>query len=79
MAKRYLGLGIAVALAGKPVMEGKGVLFKKFCRLDVCDLVEVTSHDPDEIIMVTASHLSDLWWHQLEDIQAPECSTSRRN
>jgi malate dehydrogenase (oxaloacetate-decarboxylating)(NADP+) len=42
------------ALAGKPVMEGKGVLFKKFAELDVFD-IEVNSSDPDEIIKVVAA------------------------
>ena len=46
-----LGLGDIGALAGKPVMEGKGVLFKRFAGIDVFDL-EVDSHDPDEIIRV---------------------------
>src|SRR5574342_31548 len=49
-----LGLGDRGALAGKPVMEGKGVLFKKFADVDVFD-IEVNSHDPDEIIKVTAA------------------------
>ncbi|MBI3644909.1 MAG: NADP-dependent malic enzyme, partial [Acidobacteriales bacterium] len=44
-----LGLGDIGALAGKPVMEGKGVLFKRFADVDVFDL-EVSTHDPDEII-----------------------------
>jgi malate dehydrogenase (oxaloacetate-decarboxylating)(NADP+) len=49
-----LGLGDRGALAGKPVMEGKGVLFKKFADVDVFD-IEVNSHDPDEIIKVAAA------------------------
>ncbi|HEX8818064.1 MAG TPA: NAD-dependent malic enzyme, partial [Terriglobales bacterium] len=46
-----LGLGDIGALAGKPVMEGKGVLFKRFADVDVFD-IEVDSHDPDEVIKV---------------------------
>ena len=58
-----LGLGDRGALASKPVMEGKGVLFKKFADVDVFD-IEVDSHDPDEIIRVAQGHCSHLWRHQ---------------
>jgi malate dehydrogenase (oxaloacetate-decarboxylating)(NADP+) len=67
-----LGLGDRGALAGKPVMEGKGVLFKKFADVDVFD-IEVNSHDPDEIIMVTAAIAPTFGGINLEDIKAPEC------
>lgn len=67
-----LGLGDRGALAGKPVMEGKGVLFKKFADIDVFD-IEVNSHDPDEIILVTAAISPTFGGINLEDIKAPEC------
>src|SRR5574339_263427 len=67
-----LGLGDRGALAGKPVMEGKGVLFKKFADVDVFD-IEVNSHDPDEIIKVVAAIAPTFGGINLEDIKAPEC------
>jgi len=67
-----LGLGDRGALAGKPVMEGKGVLFKKFADVDVFD-IEVNSHDPDEIIKVVAAISPTFGGIKLEDIKAPEC------
>ncbi|MFT3892844.1 MAG: NADP-dependent malic enzyme [Anaerolineales bacterium] len=67
-----LGLGDRGALAGKPVMEGKGVLFKKFADIDVFD-IEVNSHDPDEIIKVVAAISPTFGGINLEDIKAPEC------
>ena len=67
-----LGLGDRGALAGKPVMEGKGVLFKKFADIDVFD-IEVNSHDPDEIIRVVAAISPTFGGINLEDIKAPEC------
>ncbi|MBN2117482.1 MAG: NADP-dependent malic enzyme [Anaerolineales bacterium] len=67
-----LGLGDRGALASKPVMEGKGVLFKKFADVDVFD-IEVNSHDPDEIIKVTAAIAPTFGGINLEDIKAPEC------
>ncbi|RPJ28936.1 MAG: NADP-dependent malic enzyme, partial [Chloroflexi bacterium] len=67
-----LGLGDRGALAGKPVMEGKGVLFKKFADVDVFD-IEVDSHDPDEIIKVVAAISPTFGGINLEDIKAPEC------
>ncbi len=67
-----LGLGDRGALAGKPVMEGKGVLFKNFADVDVFD-IEVNSHDPDEIIRVVAAISPTFGGINLEDIKAPEC------
>ncbi len=67
-----LGLGDRGALAGKPVMEGKGVLFKKFADVDVFD-IEVNSHDPDEIINVARCIAPTFGGINLEDIKAPEC------
>jgi malate dehydrogenase (oxaloacetate-decarboxylating)(NADP+) len=67
-----LGLGDRGPLASKPVMEGKGVLFKKFADIDVFD-IEVDSHDPDEIIRVTKAIAPTFGGINLEDIKAPEC------
>jgi malate dehydrogenase (oxaloacetate-decarboxylating)(NADP+) len=67
-----LGLGDRGALASKPVMEGKGVLFKKFADIDVFD-IEVNSRDPDEIIKVVAAISPTFGGINLEDIKAPEC------
>src|SRR5271157_3087311 len=67
-----LGMGDRGALASKPVMEGKGVLFKKFADVDVFD-IEVNSHDPDEIIKVAAAIAPTFGGINLEDIKAPEC------
>jgi malate dehydrogenase (oxaloacetate-decarboxylating)(NADP+) len=67
-----LGLGDRGALASKPVMEGKGVLFKKFADVDVFD-IEVNSHDPDEIINVARAIAPTFGGINLEDIKAPEC------
>ena len=67
-----LGLGDRGALAGKPVMEGKGVLFKKFADIDIFD-IEVNSHDADEIIKVVAAISPTFGGINLEDIKAPEC------
>jgi malate dehydrogenase (oxaloacetate-decarboxylating)(NADP+) len=67
-----LGLGDRGALASKPVMEGKGVLFKKFADIDVFD-IEVNSHDPNEIIKVVAAISPTFGGINLEDIKAPEC------
>src|SRR5829696_7944081 len=67
-----LGLGDRGALASKPVMEGKGVLFKKFADIAVFD-IEVNSHDPDEIIKVVAAISPTFCGINLEDIKAPEC------
>ncbi len=67
-----LGLGDIGAIAGKPVMEGKGVLFKRFAGIDVFDL-EIDSHDPDEIIRVVKLLEPTFGGINLEDIKAPEC------
>jgi len=67
-----LGLGDRGALASKPVMEGKGVLFKRFADVDVFD-IEVNSHDPEVIIQVTAAISPTFGGINLEDIKAPEC------
>ncbi len=67
-----LGLGNIGALAGKPVMEGKGVLFKKFAGIDVFD-IEVDETDPDKLIDVVAALEPTFGGINLEDIKAPEC------
>ncbi|HEY0211344.1 NADP-dependent oxaloacetate-decarboxylating malate dehydrogenase [Acerihabitans sp.] len=67
-----LGLGNIGALAGKPVMEGKGVLFKKFSGIDVFD-IEVDELDPDKLIEVIAALEPTFGGINLEDIKAPEC------
>jgi len=67
-----LGLGDRGALASKPVMEGKGVLFKKFADVDVFD-IEVDSHDPDVVINVARAIAPTFGGINLEDIKAPEC------
>jgi malate dehydrogenase (oxaloacetate-decarboxylating)(NADP+) len=67
-----LGLGDIGALAGKPVMEGKGVLFKRFGHVDVFD-IELDSHDPEEIIKACQLLAPTFGGINLEDIKAPEC------
>lgn len=67
-----LGLGNRGALASKPVMEGKGVLFKKFADIDVFD-IELDLMDPDEIIKTVAAMAPTFGGINLEDIKAPEC------
>jgi malate dehydrogenase (oxaloacetate-decarboxylating)(NADP+) len=67
-----LGLGDIGALAGKPVMEGKAVLFKRFADIDVFDL-ELGTHDADEIIRVCQLLEPTFGAINLEDIKAPEC------
>jgi malate dehydrogenase (oxaloacetate-decarboxylating)(NADP+) len=67
-----LGLGNIGALAGKPVMEGKGVLFKRFADIDVFDL-EIDSEDPDDVIRVCKLLEPTFGGINLEDIKAPEC------
>jgi len=67
-----LGLGHIGALAGKPVMEGKGVLFKRFADVDVFDL-EVDSTNPDDVIKVCQLLEPTFGGINLEDIKAPEC------
>ena len=67
-----LGLGNIGALAGKPVMEGKAVLFKKFSGIDSFD-IEVNEQDPDKFIEIVASLEPTFGGINLEDIKAPEC------
>jgi malate dehydrogenase (oxaloacetate-decarboxylating)(NADP+) len=67
-----LGLGDIGALAGKPVMEGKGVLFKKFADIDVFDL-EIDEKDPAKLIDIIAALEPTFGGINLEDIKAPEC------
>src|ERR1039457_586664 len=67
-----LGLGNLGALAGKPVMEGKGVLFKRFADVDVFD-IELDTEDPDEIIKTCQLLEPTFGGINLEDIKAPEC------
>jgi malate dehydrogenase (oxaloacetate-decarboxylating)(NADP+) len=67
-----LGLGDIGPLAGKPVMEGKGVLFQKFAGIDVFD-IEVDERDPDKLVDIIASLEPTFGGINLEDIKAPEC------
>jgi malate dehydrogenase (oxaloacetate-decarboxylating)(NADP+) len=67
-----LGLGNIGALAGKPVMEGKGVLFKRFANIDVFD-IELDTLDPDEVIKACQLLEPTFGGINLEDIKAPEC------
>ena len=67
-----LGLGDIGAAAGKPVMEGKGVLFKRFADVDVYD-IELDTKDPDEIIKIVKAMEPTFGGINLEDIKAPEC------
>ncbi len=72
-----LGLGNIGPLAGKPVMEGKGVLFKKFAGIDVFD-IEVNENDPDKLVDIIAALEPTFGGINLEDIKAPECFTVER-
>lgn len=67
-----LGLGDRGALAAKPVMEGKAVLFKKFAGVDAID-IEVDSKDPEDIIRIVTNISPSFGGINLEDIKAPEC------
>ncbi|MBJ6979959.1 NADP-dependent malic enzyme [Luteimonas sp. MC1895] len=67
-----LGLGDIGPLAGKPVMEGKGVLFQKFAGIDVFD-IEIDERDPDRLVDIIASLEPTFGGINLEDIKAPEC------
>ena len=67
-----LGLGDIGPLAGKPVMEGKGCLFKKFAGVDVFD-IELAEKDPDKLVEIIAALEPTLGGINLEDIKAPEC------
>ena len=72
-----LGLGDIGPLAGKPVMEGKGCLFKKFAGIDVFD-IELAEKDPDKLIEIIAALEPTLGGINLEDIKAPECFAIER-
>jgi len=67
-----LGLGDIGPLASKPVMEGKGCLFKKFAGIDVFD-IELAERDPDKLVDIIAALEPTLGGVNLEDIKAPEC------
>jgi len=67
-----LGLGDIGPLAAKPVMEGKGVLFKKFAGIDVFD-IEIDEKDPDKLVEIVAALEPSFGGINLEDIKAPEC------
>ncbi|OOG59527.1 NADP-dependent malic enzyme [Rhodanobacter sp. C03] len=67
-----LGLGDIGPLAGKPVMEGKGVLFQKFAGIDVFD-IELDERDPDKLVDIIAAMEPTFGGINLEDIKAPEC------
>ncbi|HYI73181.1 MAG TPA: NADP-dependent malic enzyme, partial [Skermanella sp.] len=67
-----LGLGSIGPLAAKPVMEGKGVLFKKFAGIDVFD-IELDQNDPDKLVEIIAAMEPTFGGINLEDIKAPEC------
>ncbi|MBI3285845.1 MAG: NADP-dependent malic enzyme [Burkholderiales bacterium] len=67
-----LGLGNIGPLASKPVMEGKGVLFKKFAGIDVFD-IEISESDPDKLVDIIAALEPTFGGINLEDIKAPEC------
>jgi len=69
--ERGLGLGDIGALAGKPVMEGKAVLFKRFANVDVFDLELDTTIPTRSSKSATAG--AHFRWHQSGDIKAPEC------
>jgi len=72
-----LGLGAIGPLAGKPVMEGKAVLFKKFAGIDVFD-IEIAETDPDKLVDIIASLEPTFGGINLEDIKAPECFVVER-
>src|SRR3546814_15891479 len=67
-----LGLGNIGALASKPVMEGKAVLFKKFDGIDVFD-IEINETDPDKLVEIIAGLEPTLGGINLEDIKTPDC------
>ena len=67
-----LGLGDIGALAGKPVMEGKGVLFKRFADIDVYD-IEINAKDPEDVVRIVRALEPTFGGINLEDIKAPEC------
>lgn len=67
-----LGLGNIGAIAGKPVMEGKGLLFKIFADVDVFD-IEIDENDPDKFVEIVKAIAPTFGGINLEDIKAPEC------
>ncbi|TAL75278.1 MAG: NADP-dependent malic enzyme [Rhodanobacter sp.] len=67
-----LGLGDIGPLAGKPVMEGKAILFQKFAGIDVFD-IELAEHDPDKLVDIIAAMEPTFGGINLEDFKAPEC------
>lgn len=67
-----LGLGDIGPLAGKPVMEGKGILFKRFADIDVFD-IEVKEKDPEQLVKIISSLEPTFGGINLEDIKSPEC------
>ncbi|HZP67730.1 MAG TPA: malic enzyme-like NAD(P)-binding protein, partial [Rudaea sp.] len=73
-----LGLGNIGPLAGKPVMEGKGVLFQKFAGIDVFD-IEINEGDPAKLVDIIAALEPTFGGINLEDIKAPECFEVERN
>ncbi|MCX7931949.1 MAG: NADP-dependent malic enzyme, partial [Rhodovarius sp.] len=72
-----LGLGAIGALAAKPVMEGKAVLFKKFAGIDSID-IEITERDPARFVEIVAALEPSFGAINLEDIKAPECFAIER-
>src|SRR5690606_40007147 len=72
-----LGLGNIGPLAAKPVMEGKGCLFKKFAGIDVFD-IELAETDPEKLVEIIAALEPTLGGINLEDIKAPECRSEER-
>src|SRR5690606_29194665 len=72
-----LGLGNIGALASKPVMEGKAVLFKKYAGIDVFD-IEINEQDPEKLVEIIAGLEPTFGGINLEDIKAPECFTVER-
>ncbi len=72
-----LGLGAIGPLAGKPVMEGKAVLFKTFAGIDVFD-IEIDERDPDKLVDIIAALEPTFGGINLEDIKAPECFVVER-
>ena len=71
-----LGLGNIGALAGKPVMEGKGLLFKAFADIDVFD-IEVDSEDIDEFVQDCKEYCTNIWWDQSRGYQSPRMFRNR--
>ncbi|MDB4977691.1 MAG: NADP-dependent malic enzyme, partial [Myxococcaceae bacterium] len=72
-----LGLGDIGPLAAKPVMEGKGILFKKFADIDVFD-IELAENDPDKLVEIICALEPTFGGINLEDIKAPECFVVER-